>query len=197
MSQEVKASGRQGRDREGAVQRVDVVAACGVAVMVMAVGFVVGFRAHSEMLPAGGSGSDVLSIEGSFLVVLGTILAQNVGAALLAFSGAITFGVTTVASVFFTGAFVGATSEAVLGSIGTAQMLARTLPYLPFEMGGVLVIAGAGLLPLVILVRSQLLDRPRVSYFVALASGLRLLAVGGVLVTVGAVVEAALIVMRR
>ncbi len=181
-----------------AVDRLDVVVAIGAAVVLMVIGFAVGFHAHaSALVPEGVVGGAVLGVDGTFLVVLGTILAQNLGAALLAYTGVFTFGITTVASVFLTGAFVGATSEAVSSSIGVSTTMARVLPYVVLEVGGVLVAAGAGLLPLVGFVAGQLRGRPRPPFLATLACSLRLLAAGCGLIALGAAIEASLIVAHR
>lgn len=180
------------------IRRSDLVVAVLLALLVIASGVVVGFRAHPD-LPGGAAGAPdaAWGVTGSPFSLLGSILLQNLGAALLAYSGVFTLGISTVGSLFLTGAFVGATAHAASAAIGAAATLWRALPYVVLEIGGLLVVAGAGLLTLVVMVLSQLRGRGRPPFSAVVASSLRLLLLGGGMIVLGALVETLLIVTRR
>ncbi|RMI13878.1 stage II sporulation protein M [Cellulomonas triticagri] len=174
----------------GGARGADVTVAAVLALAIAGIGAAAGYGAYA---PDPGQGG-VVPGPGTLPSTVLTILGQNLGAVLLAFTGAMTWGLGTIAALLTTSAWVGATAHAVIAEIGAQEVVARVLPYVLLEFGGLLLAAAGGLYPVVVLVGSLFRGRPRPPFAVALRTSLGLLLTGMLLVVVGAVVEAALIV---
>jgi uncharacterized membrane protein SpoIIM required for sporulation len=120
------------------------------------------------------------------------ILATNGAAALMLFSGAATGGLTTLAALTWTGAYVGATMSVAVTNVGVGTVAADVWLFLPLEIAGLVVAAAAGLHPVVL----GLLDPHREGdgfarrYLAGARGSLRLLPVAGALLLAAAVAEA-------
>ena len=92
------------------------------------------------------------------------ILTVNLACALLLYSGVVSAGLSALAGVVWTGAYVGATMQVGVTNVGAGPMLDRVVWYLPLELAGLLLAATAGFYPLaaacVALVRAGLPDEP-------------------------------------
>lgn len=177
-----------------AVPRSDAAVAAAVALAVAGLGTTTGYRTFHAVA----DGSGIVPVpDGSAWGVLGALLAQNLAAALLLFSGVVTGGLSTLLGLTFTSIWVGATFRAVQAELGTGTVLERVLPYVGFELLGVGLAAVAGLLPAVAFVRSHLTDAPRRPFATTVHASVRLLALATALVVVGAAIETAVIVTAR
>lgn len=129
----------------------------------------------------------------------GTILATNLGAVLLLYSGAATAGLTTLIATTWTGAYVGATLAVGVENAGLGPLLARVWVYLPLELSAMLVAAIAGTYPLIsALLTPTRHDRGVAStavrrYLDAARASLLLLAGSGCVLLAAAALEAAVI----
>lgn len=75
------------------------------------------------------------------------ILARNLGAALVLYSGVVTLGRTTVIGSGILALYIGATVSLGLNSVGGATLFADVIWYVPFEFLGLVMAATAGLQP--------------------------------------------------
>lgn len=119
------------------------------------------------------------------------ILASNFGAALMLFSGVITLGVLPVLGTIVIGLYAGTVMGASVFTLGVGEAAVRFLPFVLLELVGICMTATAGLLPGAAAVRSSSrgFKTAFLAYLNAFASALRWLAIGGVLLLVGAVIE--------
>lgn len=128
------------------------------------------------------------------------IVSQNLGAALLLYTGVLTLGVTSVLGLAMVSSFVGATVSVSVNNAGLLQTLGETGMYAPVEFAGVTVAAVAGLYPGFAVLGRMLADRPAKSYvatyIAALITSLKLLACAALLIVAAAVVEAVVISVR-
>ena len=170
----------------------DVSVALLVVALVGSLGATVGYRTFTpEPVPVG----EALAFETTgFLQTLAGIAAQNLGAALLGFSGVLTMGMTSLLAVMFTSAWVGATFHAVTARLGTAEVLAHVMPYVVLELAGVGLAAVAGVYPAVAFVARRFRSDPRPPFGSAMQTSLRLLGIACVLIVAGAFVETVVIV---
>lgn len=90
---------------------------------------------------------DLSGYHGGALDVISMILAHNVPAALLLYSGVLTLGFSTAASLFVTSVYVGVIVSSAISAMGFAQAGVVMAPYALLEVGGLLCAAAAGLAP--------------------------------------------------
>lgn len=134
------------------------------------------------------------ALEGRGSALAAEIAGRNLGAALLLFSGVVTLGTTAAVGTVFVAAWVGAGVRAMSLETGLRHLDPLVLTYLPLELGGLLLAAVAGLLPLAAVGRRVLADGPAASVAAPVVpTALRLLALGVLLVLAGAVAETAVI----
>lgn len=124
---------------------------------------------------------------------LGTILARNLGAAALLYSGVLTCGLSTAVSLAVLSAYVGATAKVGVLNVGAGAVLGSAGWYAGPEFLGCLVAAAAGLHPAATALRARSSGAPVRRYLAALPVSLGLFAAAVVLLLVAAGVEAALI----
>ncbi|WP_104125841.1 stage II sporulation protein M [Cryobacterium sp. Y57] len=175
------------------VPRADAVISLAIVLIVAGAGVAVGYQAFSPEADASGPGGLLETTE--FWPVLQAILSQNLAAALLAFSGVATAGLSTLFGISLTSLWVGASFHAVQVELGAAEVVIRVLPYAGIEFAGILLAATAGLLPAVVFVaeRFRYAPRQRYTYTSSVPGTLRLFLVAVLLITMGALVEAAVI----
>lgn len=129
----------------------------------------------------------------------GPILVRNLGAALLLYSGVLTFGLTTLFAAAILGLYVGATVSLGVHSVGTAGIIADVVWYVPFEFLGLIMAATAGLQPAVAVV-SQIVQKQGkfdLDFFTAhVIKSLGSLTIGVALIVIGAAIESILIGIR-
>ena len=107
------------------------------------------------------------------------------------FSGAATGGLTTLAALTWTGAYVGATMSVAVTNVGVGHVAGDVWLFLPLEVAGLAVAAAAGLHPVVL----GLLDPARDGgsfvrrYLEGARGSLRLLPAAGALLLAAAVTE--------
>src|SRR4029453_8034716 len=75
------------------------------------------------------------------------ILARNVGAALVLYSGVVTLGLTTLIGSGILALYVGATVSLGVHSVGGTALIADVIWYVPFEFLGLILAATAGFQP--------------------------------------------------
>jgi uncharacterized membrane protein SpoIIM required for sporulation len=181
------ASTRPARRGTGDLRRT-VIAAAVTALLLSGVGVAVGYGSFA---PGGGDpAGERFALDSTGFALFAEIAGRNAGAALLLFSGVATLGATTVLGLVFVSAWVGAGIHAISDESGLTSVEPLVLGYLPLEFGGLLLAGVAGLLPLVAVVRRFLAAEPSdVSRSPVTGPALRLLALGIVLVVLGAAVE--------
>lgn len=173
------------------VPRAEAAASLAIVLAVTVAGAAVGYRAFSPAVDASGPAALLESTE--FWPALRAVLAQNLGAALLAFSGVVTAGLSTLLGISLTSIWVGATFHAVQAELGTTEVLTRAVPYVGLEFAGIVLAATAGLLPAVVLVTGRFRTAPRHTYVSSIAGALRLFLAAVVLIAIGGVIEASVI----
>ncbi len=160
--------------------RIVVVFAFGMASTVAAVGAIVGYGAANGLVhPADDPAADL-----SFL----GIVAANVPAVLLLFSGVVTAGLASVVGVLLISGYVGATLAAAAANVGLARAVGSIVAYAPIEFGALLIAAAAGLLPVCAAYAAPSSARLAV-YRDTLGQSLRMVLVAVVAVILGAFVE--------
>lgn len=123
----------------------------------------------------------------------GEILARNVPAALLLFSGVATAASSTVVALLLLGGYVGATFATAATAVGTASALGSIASYAPLELAALLLAAVGGLLPAAAVTGRPEPVRRRDAYAAALPPSLGLLLLSIALLVVAAAVEALVI----
>ncbi len=128
------------------------------------------------------------------------ILGQNLGAILFMFSGAVTFGLTTLVGLAMLSAYVGATMAVGIGNVGLARLVSDTGMYAPIEFLGCLVAAAAGLYPAFTVIGAVFADRERPqllhSYLNSLYGSLKIFALAAALIVSAAAIEAIVLAIR-
>lgn len=111
------------------------------------------------------------------------IFLRNTSVALGLFSGVLTLGLSTMVFLLLVGAMLGWSVAASVGALGVMETLLRSWSYTPLEVLGLALAGGAGLLPLVRLIRNAFsaeADRspvlPRALFTLAVALGVLLIA---------------------
>jgi uncharacterized membrane protein SpoIIM required for sporulation len=138
----------------------------------------------------------VFRLEGSAPEILLQILARNLSAALLLFSGYVTLGVTSVLALGLISIFVGASGTAMLSAGAASTIGPWVVMYIAIEFTGLLVAGVAGLLPLaVFLARS--FGTPDIAPGRSTRHSLRLLALAVTLIIASAVIETVVIVTHQ
>jgi hypothetical protein len=158
---------------------------------VFVAGLLVGWSSVSEA-PAAPPGASADGVRWT----LGAILARNLGAAALLYSGVLTGGLSSGVSLAVLSAYVGATAKVGVLNVGAGPVLGSAGWYAGPELLGCLVAAAAGLLPVTAALRARRSGSggaPVRRYLAALPASLRLFAAAVVLLLVAAGLEAALI----
>lgn len=127
------------------------------------------------------------------------ILGRNIGAALVLYSGVATLGLTTLLGAGILALYVGATVSLGVHSVGTADLVADVIWYVPFEFFGLVMAATAGFQPAAGLARRLLTknEPPTLRSFIDdMARSLGTLLIAIVLIVLGAVIEAVVIQLR-
>jgi uncharacterized membrane protein SpoIIM required for sporulation len=130
------------------------------------------------------------------------ILVQNLGVVLFLFSGVLTFGVSSVASLSMISIYVGATMSVATTDGGTGGVLADTGSYVGLELLGMLLAATAGLCPVFALLGRALRADPApnqtsgATYVAAVRTSMATLGVSALLVLLAACIEAVVIASR-
>lgn len=173
---------------------------------VVILGFVLSYTAvKTTWVEAHNLGSPFVANGDSFVGSLAFILARNLSAGALLYSGAVSAGATSLLTSALVAAYVGATFKVGVTASGLLDLLRATGLYLPLEFGGCFVAAVAGVYPAARATLSSILPTERTAYesptwlanYVgSIQISLALLAIAAVLIFAGAVVEASLIVSR-
>lgn len=166
-------------------ERLVTATAVAAAVVIVVLGATIGSLAFSEVSDEGG---ELFTLDGTSEEVLVQILARNLSAALLLFSGYVTFGLTTVLGLTMISLYVGSSGQAILSRAGAGGIDPLAWAYIASEFGGLLVVGVAGLVPLCATLLRWLGDRSVPRGF-ATGRSLRLLALGVALIVTGAAVE--------
>lgn len=126
------------------------------------------------------------------------ILARNIGAALVLYSGVVTLGLTTVIGAGILALYVGATLSLGLNSVGGATLFADVIWYVPFEFFGLVLATTAGLQPAAGLADRLMKNKPvSVGSFVdSIARSLGSLLIAVALIVIGAAIESVLIHLK-
>lgn len=124
-----------------------------------------------------------------------SIALRNLGAAALLAGGAATAGALTIIGIAVIGIGLGFSGAAVLTALGPLETLDRVAPYIVFELTGVVLATVAGLLPVTHALVVALAGRrsPLGAYSEALGRSLAMTGAAAALITIGAVIEAAVI----
>lgn len=110
---------------------------------------VIGLMYGINALPA----AEVQVNSESPLTTLLWILQRNIPAALLLFSGVVTFGLTALAGGAGVGLFLGHSMALATVTFGPAYVITHTFLYTPMELYGFVLAFAAGLTPITLLVR--------------------------------------------
>jgi uncharacterized membrane protein SpoIIM required for sporulation len=121
------------------------------------------------------------------------ILARNVPAALLLFSGVATAGSSTLVALLLLGGYVGATFATAATAVGTLSAFGSIASYAPLELTALLLAAVGGLLPAATVIGRPEAVRRRDAYAAALSPSLGLLLLSIAMLAVAAAVEALVI----
>lgn len=126
------------------------------------------------------------------------ILARNLGAALVLYSGVVTLGLTTLIGSGILALYIGATVSLGLNSVGGATLFADVIWYVPFEFLGLVMAATAGLQPAAGLASRLMKNEPvSIGSFVdSLARSLGTLLIAVALIVLGAAIEGILIQLK-
>lgn len=126
------------------------------------------------------------------------ILARNIGAALVLYSGVVTLGLTTIIGAGILALYVGATLSLGLNSVGGATLFADVIWYVPFEFFGLVLATTAGLQPAAGLAGRLMKNKPvSVGSFVdSIARSLGSLLIAVALIVIGAAIESVLIHLK-
>jgi uncharacterized membrane protein SpoIIM required for sporulation len=126
------------------------------------------------------------------------ILARNIGAALVLYSGVVTLGLTTLIGSGILALYIGATLSLGLNSVGGAALFADVIWYVPFEFLGLAMAATAGFQPAAGLAGRLVKNEPvtMASFIDSIARSLGTLLIAVALIVLGAAVEAVLIQLK-
>jgi uncharacterized membrane protein SpoIIM required for sporulation len=129
------------------------------------------------------------------------IVVRNTGALMLLYSGVLTLGVTSLLAMVMVSGYIGATMAVAVWNQGLGRLFAETGMYAPIEFAGLVLAAGAGLYPTVVLASATFADRdgratPVARYLDAVRTSLKILACGFVLIVVAAAIEALVLALR-
>jgi uncharacterized membrane protein SpoIIM required for sporulation len=168
-----------------------------LSLALMLAGFIIGFQAdmsaHSEFPQPREAGHTWLS-------ALGRILAANVPALCLLFSGVITGGASTLIAWPLTAIYIGSTMRLGRTHMGIGEVVASIWIYAPLEFLGLLLGAGAGLIPVVAAIRSALspseVARPLRHYVAKFPLALKMFGIAWVLVLAAALLEATVLATK-
>lgn len=186
-----------------AVQRSAVLRSVGVSVALaaLALGLVTASAAASGGGIAAGNAVALATGDLDTSVLAGdrdalSIALRNLGAVALLAAGAPVLGTLTLVALPVVGIGLGLSAAAVVEALGPVETLQRVAPYIAFELTGVVLAAGAGILPTVhALVMAARRGSPSLpgSYASALPASLALTVVAALLIAVAACIEAVVI----
>lgn len=156
--------------------------------------FLVGATFAYQMLSASWAAASVgpASAVGSMQSTFVTILSANLGTAVFLYSGAVTFGLTTIVGLGMLSAFVGATMKTGVTIGGWGALAGDTAVYALLEFLGFIVVAASGLYPVIATMVSGQGERSEPvlrRYLTALTVSLRVFALGVSIIVVAAVIE--------
>nr|WP_255672818.1 stage II sporulation protein M [Glycomyces amatae] len=166
-----------------------------VSLAVFIIGALVGYHSLSglEVFADGGEG-------GGHDQSLPGIVGQNLGAAMLLYSGVVTLGVSSLLGLGMTSAYVGATMAVAVGNAGWGEVLGTAWVYAPIEFGGCVVAAAAGLYPVLSVIGRVFAAEERLAlfgtYVRGLVDSLKLLAVAVAMILLAGLIELIVIVLE-
>lgn len=131
---------------------------------------------------------------------LAGIVGQNLGAAMLLYSGVVTLGISSLLGLGMTSAFVGATMAVAVDNSGWGEVAGTAWAYAPIEFGGCVVAAAAGLYPVLSVIRKVFAAEERLALFSTYVRGLvdslKLLALAVAMILLAGLVELVVIVLE-
>lgn len=168
-----------------------------LSLALMLAGFIIGFQTDMAA-PSESFQPDEASL--TWLSALGRILAANVPALCLLFSGVITGGVSTLIAWPLTAIYIGSTMHLGRTHMGIGEVVASIWIYAPVEFLGLLLGAGAGLVPVAAAIRSALSASeqggPLRQYLGTFPLALKLFGIASVLVLAAALLEATVLATK-
>jgi hypothetical protein len=170
-----------------------------LSLALMLAGFIIGFQ--TDMAAQSESPQPVPREVGlTWLSALGRILAANVPALCLLFSGVITGGVSTLIAWPITAIYIGSTMRLGRTHMGIGEVVASIWIYAPVEFLGLLLGAGAGLIPVAAAIRSALSASeqagPLRQYLGTFPLALKMFGLAWVLVLAAALLEATVLATK-
>ncbi|MDQ0210556.1 MULTISPECIES: hypothetical protein [Arthrobacter] len=170
-----------------------------LSLALMLAGFTIGFQ--TDMAAQSESPQPMSPEAGlTWLSALGRILAANVPALCLLFSGVITGGVSTLIAWPLTAIYIGSTMRLGRTHMGIGEVVASIWIYAPIEFLGLLLGAGAGLIPVAAAIRSALSASeaagPLRQYLAMFPLALKIFGIASVLVLAAALLEATVLVTK-
>ncbi|SDE21013.1 stage II sporulation protein M [Glycomyces harbinensis] len=165
-----------------------------VSLTVFITGALVGYHSLSglELFTEGGDGGHDQSLAG--------IVGQNLGAAMLLYSGVVTLGISSLLGLGMTSAFVGATMAVAVDNAGWGEVIGTAWAYAPIEFGGCVVAAAAGLYPVLSVIGKVFAAEERLAllstYARGLVDSLKLLALAVAMILFAGLVELVVIVLE-
>lgn len=175
-----------------------VLCAMAFSLALLLVGFIIGFHADLS------SGTRKLPTAGPeplpWTLIWGRILAVNVPALCLAFSGVVTAGISTLIAWPLTSIYIGATMRTAFTELGVWEAIGATWIYAPWEFTALLMAGGAGLLPLTAATHAALwgTETPGLvqQYLRTVPAALKIFCAAGALLLLAALIEAFVITSR-
>ena len=122
------------------------------------------------------------------------ILAVNYSTMLFLYSGVVSLGLTTVVSLFLSGAFLGTSVKVATAHHGAWEVLTQTFLYTPWEIAGFIIAGAAGLYPSM---RAVVAKKAGLISGFAMRRSLLLLAVASIVLLIAAVIESLGIVLHH
>lgn len=114
------------------------------------------------------------------------ILAVNYSTMLFLYSGVVSLGLTTVVSLFLSGAFLGTSVKVATVHHGAWEVLTQTFLYTPWEIAGFIIAGAAGLYPSI---RAVVAKKAGLISGFSMLRSLLLLAVASVVLLIAAIIE--------
>lgn len=159
-------------------------------------GFFTGFQTNlpsGALNPPTGGSSPWWSVWGRILMV-------NLPALCLAFSGVVTFGISTLIAWPLTAIYIGATMRTAATELGLSDVIGTIWVYAPGEFTALLIAAGAGLMPAAAAARAALFGKgnltPMQQYTRAIPKALKTFTVAAAVLVVAALIESIVITSK-
>lgn len=170
-----------------------------LSLALMLAGFIIGFQ--TDMGTQSESPQPMSPEAGlTWLSALGRILGANMPALCLLFSGVITGGASTLIAWPLTAIYIGSTMRLGRTHMGIGEVVASIWIYAPIEFLGLLLGAGAGLIPVAAAIRSALsapeAAGPLRQYVATFPLTLKIFGISLVLVLAAALLEATVIATK-